>query len=168
MITCSGFELESSHLHQICLLGFSQLILKIGVIDLDLQSHFDKKWHSTPLLCTDLGWPRGVTRPNMLLLCVWIGWMVCGGLVKLWWWSVEACTEVFNNIVYPKSTHELCTNSNHNYQFNWLYNLLKIYLQIRKSVLITIHRTSGIFLLEAKDDILRVWRSCCKSSQLMI
>ena len=39
MITCSGFKLESPNLHQICILGFSQLVLKMGVIDLDLQGH---------------------------------------------------------------------------------------------------------------------------------
>ena len=34
---CNGFELESPNLHQICLLGFAQLVLKMEVIDLDLQ-----------------------------------------------------------------------------------------------------------------------------------
>ena len=37
MITCNGFELESPNLHQICILGFSHLVLKMGVIDIDLQ-----------------------------------------------------------------------------------------------------------------------------------
>ena len=40
MITRHIFELESSNLWQICILGYSQLVLKIGVIDLDLQGHF--------------------------------------------------------------------------------------------------------------------------------
>ena len=39
-ITFNGFELESQNLHQICILQFSQLVLKIGGIDLDLQGHF--------------------------------------------------------------------------------------------------------------------------------
>ena len=39
MITCNGFKLESPNSHQICILGFSQLVLKMGVIDLDLQGH---------------------------------------------------------------------------------------------------------------------------------
>ena len=39
MITCNGFELESPNVHKICILGFSQLILIMGVIDLDLQGH---------------------------------------------------------------------------------------------------------------------------------
>ena len=34
------FELESSNLWQICILVYSQLVLKIGVIDCDLQGHF--------------------------------------------------------------------------------------------------------------------------------
>ena len=35
----SGFELESLNLHKICILGFSQLVLKMGGIDFDLQGH---------------------------------------------------------------------------------------------------------------------------------
>ena len=37
-ITSNGFEVESPHLHQICILGLSQ-VLKMGVNDLDLQGH---------------------------------------------------------------------------------------------------------------------------------
>ena len=37
VITCYGFELESPNLHQICILGFSQLVLKMEFIDIDLQ-----------------------------------------------------------------------------------------------------------------------------------
>ena len=36
-ITFNGFELESPNLHQICIIGFSQLVLNMGVIDFDLQ-----------------------------------------------------------------------------------------------------------------------------------
>ena len=36
-MTFNGFELELQNLHKICILGFSQLILKMGVIDLELQ-----------------------------------------------------------------------------------------------------------------------------------
>ena len=39
VITCNGFELESPNLHQICILGFSELVLIMGLIDLDLQGH---------------------------------------------------------------------------------------------------------------------------------
>ena len=39
MITCNGFQLESPNLYQICILGYSQLVLKMAVIDLDLQCH---------------------------------------------------------------------------------------------------------------------------------
>ena len=39
LITCNGFVLESPNLYQICILGFSQLVLKMGVIGLDLQAH---------------------------------------------------------------------------------------------------------------------------------
>ena len=40
MITHHRFGLESRNLHQTCILGYSQLVLKIEVIDLDLQGHF--------------------------------------------------------------------------------------------------------------------------------
>ena len=36
-IKCNGCELESPNLHQIFIFGFFRLILKMGVIDLDLQ-----------------------------------------------------------------------------------------------------------------------------------
>ena len=39
-ITRHRFGLESPNLHQTCILGYSQLVLKMEVIDLDLQGHF--------------------------------------------------------------------------------------------------------------------------------
>ena len=79
-ITCNEFKLESLNLYQVCILRFPQLVLKIGVIDLDLQGHLailtqnSKKQHPTLLFYTDVGWPRGVTRPKcahflLLSLC---------------------------------------------------------------------------------------------------
>ena len=76
MKTCNGFELESPNLYQVCILGFSQLVLKMGVINLDVQGHLaistqnSKKRHSTLLLDTDLGQPRGVARPKCALVAV--------------------------------------------------------------------------------------------------
>ena len=75
-ITCNGFELESPNLQWICILRFYWLVLNTGVIDLDLQGHLaissqdSKKQHSPSLFYTDLGQPRGVTRPNILLLII--------------------------------------------------------------------------------------------------
>ena len=46
---------------------------KIGIFDVDLHGHLAiltqnfKRQCSTLLLYTDLGWPRGITRPNVLL-----------------------------------------------------------------------------------------------------
>ena len=40
-ITRHRFELESPNLHQTCIMGYSRLVLKIGVIDFDLQGHSD-------------------------------------------------------------------------------------------------------------------------------
>ena len=71
MITCNGFELESPNLHQICILGFSLLLLKMEVIDLDLQCHLTiipiQELLSTLVLYTELGWPRGATRPKKVI-----------------------------------------------------------------------------------------------------
>ena len=39
VVTFNRFELESPNLHQICMLGFSQLVLEMGAIDRDLQGH---------------------------------------------------------------------------------------------------------------------------------
>ena len=39
MITCNKYELESQNLPQLCIKGYSQLVLKMEVIDLDLQCH---------------------------------------------------------------------------------------------------------------------------------
>ena len=39
VITCNGFELESPNLHQICIFGFFRLLLKMEVIEIDLQGH---------------------------------------------------------------------------------------------------------------------------------
>ena len=38
-MTCKEFELESQNLLQICILGFSSLVLQMGVIDLYFQGH---------------------------------------------------------------------------------------------------------------------------------
>ena len=40
MITHHRFEMESPNLHKTCILGYSWLLLKVEVIDLDLQAHF--------------------------------------------------------------------------------------------------------------------------------
>ena len=70
---CHELEVELSHLHQICL-GFSRLVLEMRVIDLDLSGHLaistqnSKNHHSTSLWYTDLGRPKGVTCPNVVLL----------------------------------------------------------------------------------------------------
>ena len=39
-ITHHRFELESPNLHQPYIFGYSQMVLKMKVIDLDLQGHF--------------------------------------------------------------------------------------------------------------------------------
>ena len=39
-ITRHRFELESPNLQQTCIMGYPRLVLKMEVIDLDLQGHF--------------------------------------------------------------------------------------------------------------------------------
>ena len=73
MITRHKFEIESPNLNQTCISGYTRLVLKKGVIDIDLHGHMaistqnSRKWHSTLLLYTDLGRSRGVIRPNVFL-----------------------------------------------------------------------------------------------------
>ena len=82
VITCNGFEMQSPNLHQISILGFPQLPSKIGVIDLDLLlalrlfGHFDSEFQETAFNVTliDIGRPRGVTRPNVLLTFIMDIW----------------------------------------------------------------------------------------------
>ena len=57
-ITFNGFELKSPNLHQICNLGFSQLVLKMGGIDLDLQGHLAIRTHKTTFNVTFVHWSR--------------------------------------------------------------------------------------------------------------
>ena len=56
--TCNGFELESSSLHQICILVFSQLELKMEVIDLNLQGYLAISTQETTFNVTLVYWTR--------------------------------------------------------------------------------------------------------------
>ena len=75
MITHRRFELESLNLQQTYIMGYSLLVLKIRVIDLDLEvirsfrlriPRNGRMLYNVVLVY--LGWPRGVTLPNVLLL----------------------------------------------------------------------------------------------------
>ena len=74
MIILYGFQIESPNLRQICILGFSLLVLKMGVIYPDLQGHLaistqnSRKRRSTSLLFTDLDQPGGVSGPKRPLV----------------------------------------------------------------------------------------------------
>ena len=56
--TFNGFELESQNLHQICILGFLRLVLKMGSIDLDLQGHLATSTHKTAFSVALVHWSR--------------------------------------------------------------------------------------------------------------
>ena len=64
MITHRRFGQESPHLHQTCILGYSWLVLKMGVIDVDIEGHLTQNCARM----TDLGQPRGVTCPKVGLV----------------------------------------------------------------------------------------------------
>ena len=57
-ITCNGFELESPNLLQIYILGFFQLVLKMGVIDIDFQGHLAIATHETAFNVALIFWSR--------------------------------------------------------------------------------------------------------------
>ena len=69
VITWNGFELKSSNLHQIWILGFSKLVSKMGV-EVLWPSLRLKKRHSTLLLYTYLGLPRCVARHKRVLVYI--------------------------------------------------------------------------------------------------
>ena len=58
MITLNEFELESPDLQQICFLGLSQLSLKMGAIDLDLQGHLAISTQETAFNIALVYWSR--------------------------------------------------------------------------------------------------------------
>ena len=69
-ITHHIFELESLNLYQTCFLGNSQLVLKIGVIDLDLQGHFSHfvlKFLEIQLVSAITLWGYEVTERTCLI-----------------------------------------------------------------------------------------------------
>ena len=75
-ISWNRFELESSNLHQVCILRFSWLAWNTGVLDLDLQGNLAisnqdyKKWCSTSLLYTELGRPlKGYYTSQRAVVC---------------------------------------------------------------------------------------------------
>ena len=64
VISRHRFRLDSPNLHQTCILGYSRLVLKMEVIDFDLQGHFghiDSEFQEK----ADLGRPRVVSCPKM-------------------------------------------------------------------------------------------------------
>ena len=88
--------------HQICIFRFSRLVLKRVVIDLDLQNHLTistqnfRKRRSTLLFYTDLGRPRGISRPNVLLFSY------IALLEKGFKWQIENVDIVFLYFVWLK------------------------------------------------------------------
>ena len=79
-ITRHRFELVSPTLHQTCIMGYSRLVLKIGVINLDLQGHFchfDSEFSDVLLVRTITGHRFGLKSPNLHQTCT----LGCSGLV---------------------------------------------------------------------------------------
>ena len=70
VIISNGFVIKPANLQQIYILGFSGLVLKIGVNNLDFEAHLaistqnSKKMRSTSLLFTNLGRPLVLHFPG--------------------------------------------------------------------------------------------------------
>ena len=76
-ITRHRFEPESPNLHQISIMGYYRLVLKIWVINLDLQCHFDSKFSEIWLVCAITCDGIELKSPNLHL--IWIlrfSWLV--------------------------------------------------------------------------------------------
>ena len=82
-ITGNGFELESPNWHQICILGFSQLLLKMGVIDLDLQGHLTFSAQETEFNIALVYWSRPAKGCFMSQICS------CAYLCELLYMNLE-------------------------------------------------------------------------------
>ena len=74
------FERASPNLHQLSIMGLSRVLLKIVVIDLDLQGHLgtkmvqisEKRTCSTLTLLKHAVRPRGCSAPNAVLVYILI------------------------------------------------------------------------------------------------
>ena len=115
-VTFYGFEIESPNLHQMCILGFSQLVLKMGGIDLDLQGHLAISTHKTAFnvalvhwskrakgcytsqTCSCLPWER-MTATCTVSISVLRNYRYCSK-----WWSVNKNSINFNITKLPMIT----------------------------------------------------------------
>ena len=72
--------LESPNLHQPCITGYPQLVLKMGVINLDLQGHFgsfDSEFLEIWLVCTITCNGFELESPNLHPICILrFSWLV--------------------------------------------------------------------------------------------
>ena len=77
-ITRHIFELESPNVHQTCIPGYSRLVLKIGVIDLDLQGHYGHFEFLVIWLVRAIAWNGfELESPNLHQICILIfSWLV--------------------------------------------------------------------------------------------
>ena len=72
-ITRHRFEFKSPNLHQTCIMGYSRLTLKIGVVDLDLQGHlghFDLEFEEIWLVRAITRHRFGLESPNLHHTCI--------------------------------------------------------------------------------------------------
>ena len=69
--THHAFELGSTNLHQSCILGSSRTLLKMVLIDLDLQGHFGVKLNillNVDIIKKNVLRPRGCSALNTVLV----------------------------------------------------------------------------------------------------
>ena len=93
--TYNGFELESPNLHQICILGFSRLVLKMEVIDIDLQGLAIVSTQETAFNVDHVYWSRPANGCYTSQTCScfkmrrrglmgWLRFMMCCIVSMLW------------------------------------------------------------------------------------
>ena len=73
MITRQKYQLESPNVHQTCILGYSRLVLKMEVIDLELQGHFghfDSELYEIWLVRAITRHRLGLESPNLHQTCI--------------------------------------------------------------------------------------------------
>ena len=73
MIIHHRFGLESLNVHQICILVYSWLVWKMGVIDLDLQvnfDHFDSRILGNLVCCVITCNKFELESPNLHMICI--------------------------------------------------------------------------------------------------
>ena len=106
-ITFNRFELELPKLHQICILGFSQLVLKMGGIELDLQGHLAISTHKTAFNVALVHWSRPAKGYYTSQACSCIIYLHCRLIREFMimsvcsWWHMPWYPQIWQVFAWP-------------------------------------------------------------------